>query len=353
MVVIHNKTIVKLQAPVTSIYKIAKLANVSPATVSRVLNNKDNIRSGTRKKILQLIQEHQYQPRVMKTNTLNIGFLMQSTAELIGNYVSEIFKGVFEYCVEFDYNLVMYSIHEQRLKRQGFMSVMREGRIDGVIVLMTDESSQYLYDLSAEKFPYILVNNGTNDESFNTVDTDDAEGIRKAVKHLADYGHKKILFLQGDVRNQNHMHRSMAFQDSMKELGLISQAMTAPFDIKEKYVNSFEEGYNQTKKAFQSGLDFTAIVANNDDQAVGAMRAIGETKRRIPEDVSIVGFDNYSVTAFLNPPLTTVSQSLMNMGRLAAEKLITIIRNPGTKPVQVKLPPELVIRESTRNIRGS
>ena len=256
MVMIHNKTIVKQKKQINSIYKIAKLADVSPATVSRVINNKDNIRSGTRKKILQLIQEHNYQPRVMKTNTLNIGFIMQSTAELIGNYVSEIFKGVFEYCVEFDYNLVMYSIHEQRLKRQGFISVMRENRIDGVIILMSDENSRYLYDLSTEKFPYILVNNGTNDENFNTIDTDDVEGIRLAVRHLHEYGHEKIIFLQGDIRNQNHMHRFKAFRDSMKELNISSSGMVAPFEVKENYFNSLEEGYDQVKKPFNQAWSF-------------------------------------------------------------------------------------------------
>lgn len=341
----HKETVA-----IQSIYKIAKEASVSPATVSRVLNNKTNVRSATRIRILNIIEKHNFKPRLVKAKTFNIGILVQNQNGFFGHYLTEVINGVFDYCIEYDYNLQLFSIHEKRMQREGILNTLRENKIDGMIVLLNNNESYYINDAIEEKYPYIIINNGMHTSNVNYINIDNDSGILNALQYLKTNGHKKIAFLCGDVPTKDHEERLIAYQKYMREFGLYNEEFIIEFIRPQNYLNSFEQGYQQINQSVEmlKQNQITAVLANNDDQAIGAMRALGQNRIAVPDDISIIGFDDYHVSNYTNPPLTTVHQPLFQMGRTAAAKLIPLITGANNNKIHVLLKPELIIRKSVK-----
>ncbi|MBU1077600.1 MAG: LacI family transcriptional regulator [Spirochaetes bacterium] len=338
----HNVTV-----PIQSIYEIARKAKVSVATVSRVLNNKESVRQSTRVRILDIINKNNYKPRLVKAKTLNIGILIQAGAELFGNYLAEVINGIFDYCIEFDYNLQLFSFYEKRLGQKGILNTLRENKIDGMIVLLSNKNSDYVIQAQQEKYPVILINKGLDATGVNYIDIDNARGIKEALQYLKDMGHSRISFLSGDLQTRDHVERLNAFKKYMKQDNKnFRNDQVIDFIRPDLYLTSFEQGYQQMKEVLKKHKNTTAVLANNDDQAIGAIKAMGEAGISVPEDISIIGFDDYKVSAYTNPALTSIHQPLFKMGRMAAAKLITIITGASIELIQEKMNPELIIRDS-------
>ncbi|MDD5066615.1 MAG: LacI family DNA-binding transcriptional regulator [bacterium] len=341
----HNETITK-----QSIYKIAARAKVSPATVSRVLNNKENVRSDTRIRIQNIIERYNFKPRLVKAKTLNIGIVVQSGSELFGNYLNEVTNGIFDYCIEYNYNLLHFSLYEKRVHEQGILNILRENRIDGIILLLSNKDSRYILDAEQEKYPYIVMNNVLPNGETNHIEIDNDEGIRLALQHLFEAGHRNICFLTGDVSSHDHRERLEAYVKYMKQSGLFNERYAADFIRADKYLTSLEQGYRQMKNVIRGQKEITAVLANNDDQAIGAIKAMGENYILVPKDVSIIGFDDYTISSYTNPGLTTIRQPLFDMGRIAVAKLVTLITGVKKEHIRIKIKPELVVRDSVKKI---
>lgn len=344
----HNGTL-----PVNSIHEIARKSGVSVATVSRVLNNKENVKSTTRIKIQEVISRYNYRPRLTKVKIPSIGVVVQCGNELIGNYLAEVVNGIFDYCIEYNYNLQLISIYAKRTEGQSVLGILRENNIDGAIIVMSNDQSRYIANAEEEKFPYVVLNNIMPDMLTNYIDVDNNEGIKIAIRYLYDLGHRKICFLCGDTSTRDHIERLNAFKTYMKKYNIFNDKLVISFIKPGKNdMISFEEGYQQMKYVLDNLKDITAVIANNDDQAIGAIRAMGENSIAIPRDISIIGFDDYQVSSYANPPLTTIRQPLFDMGRLAAAKLMTLILGASEEHINIKMKPELVMRASTGPVKS-
>jgi LacI family transcriptional regulator len=199
--------------------------------------------------------------------------------------------------------------------------------------------------------PVVAVSGHREVEGVTNIVLDHARAAKLAMEHLAQLGHRKIAFIKGQEFSSDTEIRWEAERAAAKELGLeIDERLVGQLDGESP---SPEVGYGVTRKLLAAGEDFTALFAFNDISAIGAIRALREAGRRVPEDVSVVGFDDIQSAAFQNPGLTTVRQPLREMGVIAAETLLRRISAPAKTPYPkaITVEPELIVRESTARVK--
>ena len=321
---------------------VAKLAGVSTATVSRVVNNFEHIRPEVREKVLNVIKMLKYEPNIfarnLKTNkTKTIVYLVQS---LSNTYFNDIYKGISKISLKYGY---VASIYKNQFK-ENLLEILINNKVDGII-LSSPLSKKESLILKESNIPYIYLNTASTHVSEHSINID----IPKATEHIVDYlykmGHKNI----GLITDKNSMEneRIMGYKRALDK----HQISFCPSYIKcfkgSEY--SYKEGYEVMKKFISEGSDITAIIANNDLIAIGAMRAAYEAKIRVPDDISFVAFDDSIVSNYVIPSLTTVKLFPYQQGEIAAKMLFDLICNNPIEKVQIKT--QFIIRESVKDIR--
>ncbi len=214
---------------------------------------------------------------------------------------------------------------------------------DGFIVfnpLHSDSRSQYLQDLIRAGHPVLFIGSG---EPGPTLVTDNSSGIFEAIQHLVNHGHRQIVFLAGstDDLNGDSGERLKAYNAAMKSYGLDNDPGMVVFG---RHV--YDGGYAAMRQIMDTGTNFTAVLSSNDEMALGAMKALQEAGRRIPQDVAMIGFDNRLESAACEPPLSSIHVPLFTMGQRGVELLLRHIEGKSALPVLTKIPTRLVIRES-------
>jgi len=331
----------------TSIYRIAAKTGTSTSTVSRVINNKPNVRQPTRLKILKAIEELNYVPRFMKRSSLNLGLLMQCEESMIlGNYGVEILNGASETSMESDFNIILLSVNEQRMRRNGVLPILREKGIEGVLIIFGTNRTGLVEEFEREKYPYVILNHIPSGYPTNFVDINNETGMKKGLDYLYELGHRDIAFITGDLSNSDHQARYSAYQDFMRTKNLDPAGLAVLNTPEDDHQSSLDQGYHKTKRLLEIATP-SAIMANNDDQAIGCLRALSERNLAVPEEISLIGLDDYPVSSFIVPSLTTIRQSLRQMGKIARINLVSLIHGTIQPHVQIRLDAELIVRNST------
>ena len=330
-----------------NISEIAKLANVSKSTVSRVLNNKSNVQPKTKEKVQRVMIENDYYPSVFARNIMNqksntIGLLIFSDTDAVfpNPFYDEVLKGIA--CETNKRGYYMLFCYE---KFNDYISAIKEKRIDGIITIGPHtKNTEALAKIKKTGIP--LVSTSTIGKKTNVmyVDVDCYLGARLAVEHLIRLGHRKIALIIGGPEDSNsNIARKQGYIDVLKENGI-------PFDSKK--VRSGNTSISSGNVAMDSLLNtenITAVFVTSDPMAMGVISSINEHGLKIPEDISIVGFDDIPLAAALNPPLTTVRQFMYEKGIKATQILIKFIEGKSTESHYTFIP-ELIIRNSTRRI---
>lgn len=324
-----------------TIRDIAKQAKVARSTVSRALNNKGRMSSATRDRICQLARELGYRPNMnakgLATNkTGNIGIVInkrhKDLPESFYGFYGTIIVGMEEAIEKQGYHLIFSTT-------DGGPSVPRcveERRVDGVILMGCDISKELILSLNGT--PLVLVDNHL--EGVDSIAIDNGGGAYKAVEYLIKLGYRKIGFIAERLNNLSFKERFKGYKLALKEYGLEYNA-----DLVAEGLTPPDHGYVAMKKLLKRGTP-PAIFAANDSTAAGAIKAIKEKGLRIPKDIAVVGFDDGPTALHTVPPLSSVRVFKEKMARIAAKRLIELIENSGQPPIQLKLPTELVIRES-------
>ena len=320
---------------------VAREAGVSYQTVSRVINNHENVSEKTRQIVENAIQKLDYRvnraAQIMQTGRSN-------TIEVI------LFNAGFNF---FLYEMARttqkagYHFSISAVPEEEFESTLKNAAsrfIDGLIFL-ADKPLTYSYtDLSnlCNNIPFVLVGAkiGLN---LPCVLYDQQHGARLATEHLINQGHQAIAEISGPLQNYDGSVRHETWLDVMHDHGLDSK-----LSVEGDY--SIEGGYQAMTQLLRGGAQFTAVFIGNDSMAIGAHTALRKYGLRVPDDVSIVSFDDTPEAAHFVPALTTVRQDFQLLGRLAVEYLLNLIQNPKTPIHQRVLQPELIVRESTRPI---
>lgn len=330
--------------PVT-IKDIAKHAGVSIATVSMVLNNKDHgITQKTRDKILKIAEELNYRPNRLarglvtkRTNTL--GFILP---DITNPFFPEIVRAAEDTANKYDYNLILCNTDDDEDKEKLYIEVLKEKCVDGIIFTSSIEpSEENLKTLLDYDIPFVFLDRFIDIDKAYVIHTDGMQGMYEVVKYLIDMGHEKIAFLSGPFGSSTACERYKGYAKALKECGIsIDKNLIVEGDYKEA------GGKRAMRELLKRNTGFTAVACANDLMAIGAMEVLKQNNIRIPEEVSITGFDDIALSKVLDPKLTTVSQPCYDMGHEATKMLIKLIEGKTPEKNKQVLKPKLVIRDS-------
>jgi LacI family transcriptional regulator len=325
---------------------IAKRAGVSPATVSRVLNDHPNVREEKRLRVLQIIEESGYQPnfaaRSLATNRTGIiGLVIPNSVHTLFSdpYFPRLTEGIAQACNEHDYMLSLFLFHTEEVERKLIPRITRKGFVDGIIIQSTGLDDSVLSEVVEGEVPYVVAGRPLRSPEASYVDVDNVAGANEATTHLIQLGYKRIATITGALNTAAGMDRLEGYRTALLDHGIqFDESLVAEGDFTE------ESGYYSTKRLLVYDPD--AIFVATDTMALGVMRALREEGITVPEDIALVGYDDLPPARNAVPPLTTVRQPVSRFGVKVVETLLDIIQNGAQLPRRIVFSTELVIRES-------
>ncbi len=326
-----------------TIEDVAKLAAVSTATVSRVLNNTGQVAKKTVSRVRAAIEQLDYVPhsgaRQMAGGRQNlVGLIFPGIGD---PFLTELLLGIEMCLVGEGYELLLYCTQRHSRKEQHTFLPLNEHNTDGLIVFANSLSEAELRRFHSHHLPVALLHQ-TAPTGLNIpcVTVENKAGAGKAVSHLIACGHRRIAFLTGPEGNEDSYWRELGYRETLAAHGI-------PFRPELVANGEFSAEVSETAVSqwLQNGTDIDAIFAADDNSAQGAIFALQQAGKRIPEDVAVVGFDDVNFARFMMPPLTTVRTPIKEAGHKAAKQLLKLMRGE-TADLLTLLPTELIIRES-------
>ena len=331
-----------------TISDIARMANVSKATVSRVINNKpEGVGKDTRDNILKIIKETGFQPsmvaRGLVTNkTKSLGLII---TDIANSFFPIIVRGVEDYANKFGYSLFLCNSDNNPEKEKKYIKAFIEKSVDGVILSSSMNDTTFHYNnLKSKNIPLVVIDRCVDGNEYDaSVFLDNNEGAYIALKYLIDNGHEKIAFISGTKSLVISKNRMSGYRMALEERNLKVRE-----DIIVEGDYQIESGYTRVMELLDQGKEFSAIFAGNDLMALGAMKALKTRNIKIPDQVEVIGFDNIELSSLVEPQLSTVGQPAYKMGAKGAEQLIKLIEGEKIVNKNIVLKPKLILRETTK-----
>ncbi|WP_211326044.1 LacI family DNA-binding transcriptional regulator [Thermosporothrix hazakensis] len=329
-----------------TIRDIAALAGVSKTTVSRVLNNRPDVDAETRERVMKVVEEHGFVPSVAASTLAGRSRLIGALIpELTWPLIPEIMHGVAEVIAQTDYELVLYSVNDrnhQKDRSEILERILERKLVAGLLAIYPGQSTEYLEKLQRQGFPVVILDDqATPSERIPWVSADQRNGAYEATRYLVRLGHRRIAHIRGPLEYQVSHDRFRGYCDALAE----AQIMVEP-QLIETGDFTLSSGQLCAERLLTLDQRPTAIFAANDLMAQGVYFAAQSLGLRVPEEVTVVGFDDVLFASLMQPPLTTVRQPLDEMGRSAIELLLRMIETPS-------LPYEWKWSVSERNLSRS
>ncbi|EGL83951.1 transcriptional regulator, LacI family [Caldalkalibacillus thermarum TA2.A1] len=333
-----------------TIKDIAKKAGVSVTTVSKALNNYQDIKPETRKKILKIARELNYQPNttarnlvLRKTNTIGLIISGLSTSRSAHHFLFDVICGINDQAYGKQYDVLLYGTNSENQKRMSYLDLCLQRNFDGVILMGVKTDDPYVQEVVEAEIPTVLIDVPIVTSTCGYVTTDNVKGAEMAVQHLLDLGHRHILMINGHRQAFVSLQREEGYKKALEANGL-------PF--REDYVayTDFESdsGAQAVVSLLQKHLQATAIFCASDLIAYGVITKCMEMGYRVPEDISVIGFDGIQLGEIMTPALSTIYQNRYVMGTSAVNMLIEMLE--GSEGYSRVLPPTLIQRDSTKAI---
>jgi LacI family transcriptional regulator len=323
-----------------TLYDVAQRAGVSYQTVSRVINGSPKVAKSTLRRVQKAIQELNYQPnKAAQMLVTRRSFTLELIMWGINYYgPAQMMSGVEHAARSLGYKLIYSNVEEQTPDQLAAL-FDNLGMVDALLVIAPIQNSQFDDLLNQCNKPYVKIGTEQGASGPSAI-IDQRYGSQLAVQHLLSLGHEKIAEISGPLHWHDAYARHQSWLDAL-------HARQIPADLTIEGDWTAESGYQAARELLTSGHKFSALVIGNDQMALGAIRALRECGLRIPQDVSLVGFDDIPEAAYFEPPLTTIRQDFRQLGRQSVEYLIEILRNDETPLQQHTLYPQLIIRQST------
>lgn len=330
-----------------TIFDVAREAGVSYATVSRVINNKDHVKPDKREAVLRAMTRLGYvvnqQARSLAGGRSRvIGLLVQG---LESAYTGEIVRGVDLELEAAQYDLMLYTTHRRRAKESAYVTAITRGMADGLLLILPRNPEAYLQSLQRQRFPYVLLDHQGIGEGGAAVGATNRRGGYDATRHLVELGHRRIGFITGAMELGCSADRLAGYRAALADAGIAEDPALV-------YTGDFfrQSGFAGARALLGLPAAPTAIFASNDEMAFGVIDAARDQGLRIPDDLSVIGFDDIPQAASVYPALTTVRQPLEQMGRVATQMLLRLI-DKAAPAERAELPTELIIRHSCQRPR--
>lgn len=322
---------------------LGEYLDLSPATISLVLNDAPGVRAipqETRDRVKIAAAKFDYRPSfyarsLRKRQTFTVGVLVP---ELSDGYTAQVMTGVEEFLIEEGYFYLTASHRRKPDLIDEYPRMLMERSVEGFILIDTVLQRPF-------KIPAVAVAGHRQIAGITNVVLDQRRAAELTLRHLYQLGHRSIAFMRGGSHSSDADDRWNCLQESAREFGIVVRPELT-VDLKLR-VSTPELGYGPACELLNRDVQFTAIVCYNDIAAIGAIRALRDHGLRVPEDISVVGFDDIQSAAFHNPSLTTIHQPLHKMGTIAARVLLGRVRGQDSVPDTMSVLPELIIRESS------
>ncbi len=332
-----------------NIRQVADEAGVSIGTVSRVLNNKPGVGEHTRQRVSAIAERLGYTPTKRSPSSngqvIHLGFLSPHSFNIASNpFYAKVFDGVEHICRELQINLTYNSIHFTNTQLESYPVLVKDNHVDGLLLVSGSIPQEIITSLvSPTSLPVVLVDNYFPECPWDTVMANNVRGFRQSAEHLIKQGHRHIA-LMGGPDHTSIAERRSSYNETMRQHNLTPTIVTSPH-------LSTTDGQWGVVEILRQWPETTAIMCSNDQQAVGALQKLHELGYRVPNDFSLIGFDDINMAQFTSPPLTTVSVDRITMGQMAVQLLLDRIKSPERPTIRVTIGVELVERGSVSGPR--
>ena len=327
-----------------TIKDVAREANVSVATVSRVFNDSGPVSDETRQRIRDVAERLRYYPHggarsLITSKTSTIGVLLP---DLYGEFFSEVIRGMDQAAQRSGYHVLVSSSHDAKDEIEAAMRAMR-GRVDGLIVMSPHLDATSLVANVPATLPIVLLNCAVTGDDYDALTIENRRGAHAMVLHLLALGHRAIAIITGAEGNYDAAERLSGYRAAMREAGIaVPNEWELPGDFTEA------SGYRAVGGLLALAPRPTALFAANDSMAIGAMSGLREAGLRVPDDIAVAGFDDVPLARYVSPPLTSVHVAIAELGARAVQTLLHAVDNKNAHTRRHhRLATTLVIREST------
>jgi LacI family transcriptional regulator len=328
----------------TSIKDIAKLAGVSASTVSRVVNQRQYVRPEIRERVLALVEETGYVPNnaarsMVLKRTFTVGIVIPDTFNM---FQRQLFSTIERNLEGFGYRTSFFFVKWEPESELKCLRRLNGEKLDGIILIHEVVHPDFYEYLSSTALPVVLCTFNRDDLAFPSVHVDEENGARAAMSHLIELGHRRIGLLSGSYFSFA-TQRAVGYRAALEASGIAYDE-----NIVERAPSyNVEEGRDGMRSLLSRAVGLTALFAETDELAIGAIRSLYEAGLSVPHDISVIGFDDIDISAFLSPSLTTVRQPIQEMGRRTAELMSKLIAEEEEGIGSTVFGYELVVREST------
>jgi LacI family transcriptional regulator, repressor for deo operon, udp, cdd, tsx, nupC, and nupG len=323
---------------------VAKMANVSTATVSRVISNAGTVKKETANKVLEAIDKLKYKPNMLarQLRRLETKTILVVIPDITNTFFSNVLRGIESVATAYGYQVLLGDAQNIEERERSYLDNLGQRKADGVILLTARTDQKVLEELS-EQYPVVLACEYYEGSNLPTVSIDNISSARKATEYLISLNHKKIAHISGPLKVVVGRDRLKGFYQAMAHHGLsVDSLLVQEGDF------SYESGFNLMKKLLMLDELPTAVFAANDEMAMGAIKAAKSKGIRVPEDLSVIGFDDIKFASIFEPALTTIAQPTFEMGKKAMELLLKLINNEELEKDQFMLADKLIVRDSCR-----
>ncbi|MDD2764637.1 MAG: LacI family DNA-binding transcriptional regulator [Opitutaceae bacterium] len=327
-----------------TINDVAERAAVSTATVSYVINKSRYVSDELTARVLKAVSDLQFRPSRVARNlrqgkTFSLGLVLEDVTH---RFAGALFKGIEESATRHGYSILISDIHGDPKREEASINLLLGQRVEGIIYAGYGQAVKLLEGLESEGVPVVVVDKPLDSPSLSSVLIDNRAGLFSALRHLKTMGYQDLIFINGMAINRNAQQRDEAFRDFLKRHGLPQ----VPDQV--RYGNyTLQHGFQTTVKILQEKRPCRAIVCGDDTIAFGVLAALKAARKKIPEDVAVVGFDNDLFAQVMDPPLSTVLYPAREMGQVAFEVFHRRHTRKRKQPEHVVLPTKLLVRRST------
>ncbi len=326
-----------------TIYDVAREANVSMATVSRVVNNNPNVKPQTRKKVFEAIERLGYRPNAVarglaSKKTTTVGVVIP---DISNTMYSEVVRGIEDIANMYHYNIILSNSDKKKEKELRVINTLLEKQVDGILFIGSVVTNEHL-EAFRNSVPIVLCATTDSNQLMPSVDIHHEEAAFDAVKQLIDHGHRKIGMIGVSLQDPSHgFARFQGYKRALDQSGI-------PF--RDDYVrvghNRYESGIEMMQYFLQLSDQPTAIFSASDEMAIGAIHAIQDHGLRVPEQISVMSIDNLRMSEMVRPQLSTVAQPMYDIGAVSMRLLTKLMKKEAVPNPNVVLPHEIMLRKS-------
>ncbi|WP_347230928.1 LacI family DNA-binding transcriptional regulator [Mesobacillus subterraneus] len=333
-----------------TIKDVAKKAGVAPSTVSRVISDSSTISEETKKKVRKVMDELGYHLNLnarilVQKSSQTIGIVMKNStsASLLNPVFPEFLNGISDYCSKQDFSICLTSGASEEEIFQDTVKIVRGKKVDGMIVMYSKKDDKVVPYLLESGIPFVVIGKPAYETNrIMYVDNDNVLAAKEATDYLLSLGHKRIGFISGDPRFEVSKSRFNGYRESLNENNI---------DMKGGYVKNFlidqsEQGKQVVRELMSLPVPPTALLVTDDSHALFVLLVLREMKLKVPEDVSVLAFNNTVMSKLASPPLTSVNIQTYHLGNEAARGLIDLIKHPDMVKKSVIIPTTIEERES-------